>query len=70
MSIPGLSDWLQTPQGRYLLEWEQAAFDRTVADVFGYYAVQIGMTELDFLRANRMPFRLRCMASALAEVLA
>ena len=70
MSIPGLSDWLQTPQGRYLLEWEQAAFDRMVADVFGYYALQVGMTDLDFLRANRMPFRFRCMASGPAEVLA
>ncbi|ATE59958.1 class I SAM-dependent methyltransferase [Thauera sinica] len=70
MSIPGLSEWLQTPQGLYLLEWEHAAFDQMVADVFGYYALQIGMTELDFLRTNRMPFRFRCAASGPGEVLA
>jgi SAM-dependent methyltransferase len=60
MSIPGLSDWLRTPQGRYVLDWEQASFDRVVADVFGFNALQAGLTECDFLRANRMPLRLRC----------
>ena len=69
MSIPGLADWLDTPQGRYLLDWEQTAFDQMVADVFGYNALQVGMGELDFLRANRMAFRFRCGASAPAEVL-
>ncbi|MBC9071515.1 methyltransferase domain-containing protein [Thauera sp. CAU 1555] len=57
MSILSLSDWLDTPQGRYLLGWEQEGFDRLVADLFGYNAVQIGLPEVDFLRANRMPFR-------------
>lgn len=68
MSIPGLSAWLQTPQGQYLLEWEQAGFDLMVADVFGYNAVQIGLPGLDFLRANRMPFRFRCAPSGKSEV--
>lgn len=49
--------WLSVPAGAYLLEWEQAQFDREVADVFGYYALQIGLGELDCLRANRMPCR-------------
>lgn len=31
-----------------------------VADIFGYNAVQIGLPECEFLRANRMPFRFRC----------
>lgn len=60
MSILGLSDWLETPQGRYLLEWEQARLDALVADIFGYNAVQLGLPETDFLRANRMPFRFAC----------
>lgn len=68
MSIPGLSDWLKTPQGRYLLDWEQASFDELVADLFGYNAVQIGMARIDFLRANRMPFRFGCAMSEAAEV--
>lgn len=48
---------MQTPPGRYLLEWEQAALDRAVADVFGFHALQLGRPELDALRANRMPHR-------------
>lgn len=59
MSILSLSDWLQTPLGRHLMAWEQASFDHAVSDIFGYHAVQIGLPEIDLLRANRMPFRLR-----------
>ncbi len=53
----GLSEWLQTPAGAYLLGWEQQHIDQTVADVFGFHAVQLGMPQLDALRANRMPDR-------------
>lgn len=50
-----MHEWFETPPGRYLLEWEQAEFDRTVGDLFGYHALQLGLPELDALRANRMP---------------
>ncbi len=40
-----------------MLEWEQARFDEAVADVFGYYSLQLGMPMLPGLRANRMPHR-------------
>ena len=43
MSILRLEEWLQTPQGRYLLDWEQDGMDRLVADIFGYHAVQLGL---------------------------
>ena len=56
-AIIGLADWLQTPAGRYLLEWEQGELDAAVVDVFGFHALQIGLPELDALRANRMPHR-------------
>ena len=49
--------WLATPLGQYVLEREQAYIDKTVADVFGYNALQIGMASVDLLRANRMPLR-------------
>ncbi|HET7795270.1 MAG TPA: class I SAM-dependent methyltransferase [Rhizobacter sp.] len=55
--IIGLAPWLKTPPGRYLLAWEQAQLDRCVADVFGFHALQLGLPELDALRANRMPHR-------------
>lgn len=60
MSIQGFTDWLETPQGRYVLDWEQSKYDQLVADIFGFNAVQIGLPAIDYLRANRMPFRFRC----------
>jgi SAM-dependent methyltransferase len=48
---------MATPQGRYVLEREQAYFDRTVTDIFGYNALQLGLPEHDFLHSNRMPLR-------------
>ena len=56
-SIIELGAWLQTPPGRYLLGWEQAWLDHAVADAFGFHALQLGLPELDGLRANRMPHR-------------
>ena len=48
---------MQSPPGRYLLAWEQAQLDRAVTDAFGYHALQLGLPELEGLRANRMPHR-------------
>lgn len=56
LSMSTWQAWLDSPPGRYMLEWEQAECDRAVADVFGYNAMQIGMPQLDTLRCNRMPF--------------
>lgn len=55
--IVELARWLQTPPGRYLLQWEQARLDEAVADLFGFHALQLGLPELQGLRGNRMPFR-------------
>jgi SAM-dependent methyltransferase len=56
-AIIGLTDWLKTPAGTYVLQWEQAHLDVAVADLFGYHALQLGLPELDALGANRMPHR-------------
>lgn len=53
--IIGLSDWLKTPPGAYLLAWERERFDQAVSDIFGYHALQLGLPEIDALRTNRMP---------------
>ena len=52
-----MPEWFQTAPGRYLLDWERAQFDQAVADLFGYHALQLGLSELDALAANRMPHR-------------
>ncbi|WP_186407280.1 class I SAM-dependent methyltransferase [Candidatus Accumulibacter aalborgensis] len=57
MSIPGLDAWLQTPQGRYVMAWEQARIDAAVADLFGYNAIQLGLPQCDLLAQNRIPLR-------------
>lgn len=52
-----MTQWLKTPAGRYVLEWEQRHLDTAVVDLFGFHALQLGLPELDALRANRMPHR-------------
>jgi SAM-dependent methyltransferase len=52
-----LSEFLRSPAGCYVLEWEQEQLDAAVADIFGYHALQLGLPELDTLRENRMPLR-------------
>ncbi len=52
-----MQPWFESPPGRYLLAWEQAAFDEAVADLFGYHAIQVGLPAVEALRANRMPHR-------------
>ena len=52
-----LADWFATPLGHYLLTRELAWFDRTVADIFGYHAIQIGLPEYAFLAQSRIATR-------------
>jgi len=52
-----LGHWLQTAPGRYLLDWELGHLDAAVTDAFGFHALQLGLPEVDALRANRMPHR-------------
>jgi len=60
------SDFLASPPGRYVLQWERAHLDRAVVDIFGYHAVQLGIPEIDTLSENRMPLRL-CVSDRLVE---
>ncbi|MES2191135.1 MAG: methyltransferase domain-containing protein [Pseudomonadota bacterium] len=65
--IIGLTDWLKTPPGEYLLAWERVQFDEAVSDVFGYHALQLGFPELDALHANRMPHQWLALDAAPSE---
>jgi len=58
-----LGSWFATPLGNYLLAQERDYYDRVVADIFGYNALQCGLAEIDFLRASRIPSRW-CIGSA------
>lgn len=52
-----LAQWLTTPLGCYQLAREQAYFDRTVADIFGFHAIQIGLPTCPFLAQSRIAAR-------------
>lgn len=54
--------WLATALGDYLKTQEQVLFDTATANIFGFNAVQLGMTDVDFLRGCRMPFMLKAGA--------
>ncbi|MFZ6849980.1 class I SAM-dependent methyltransferase [Undibacterium sp. RuRC25W] len=56
-NIIDLAAWLESPVGRYVLEWEQAQLAKRTVDIFGYNAVQIGMPQINGLAASRMPNR-------------
>lgn len=49
--------WFESDVGRYVLAREQAWFDDVSADLFGFNAMQLGNEAVDYLRANRMPYR-------------
>lgn len=51
--------WLETTLGQYLLKQEQEVFDRLVGDIFGFYAIQLGMAPLLTLKNSRIPSVLR-----------
>lgn len=57
MSNPGIDEWLETPQGRYVMAWEQEKVDSVVSDLFGYNALQLGLPQYDLLAQNRIPLR-------------
>ncbi len=58
VTAKSLSAWFATQQGEYVLAREQAYFDRSVSDIFGYNAVQLGLVEHDFLRTSRIALHL------------
>jgi len=54
---PTFAAWLTTPPGMYLQERERAYFDLTVADIFGFHALQIGLPAHAFLAQSRIVSR-------------
>jgi SAM-dependent methyltransferase len=63
-----LADWFQSEVGRYVLEWERKQIDSAVEDIFGFHAAQLGVPDIDFLSANRMPMRFSIDADRVAAV--
>jgi SAM-dependent methyltransferase len=62
------AEWLLTTHGKYVLEREQNFIDQSVADVFGFNAMQIGLPQYDLLRTSRIPLRIKAGTEPGAEV--
>jgi SAM-dependent methyltransferase len=58
-TVSSLSDWFVTPKGHYVMTREQAFYDRAVADIFGFNAVQLGLPQHNLLRDSRIPLHIR-----------
>ncbi|MCG2584642.1 class I SAM-dependent methyltransferase [Massilia sp. TS11] len=66
-SIIALHEWLQSPAGAYVRAFEQECLDALTADIFGFHAVQIGLPQIDALRANRMPHKWLAVSAPVAR---
>ncbi len=53
--VKNFGQWLKSPLGSEVLIRERSFFDKEVADVFGYNAVQLGLGDFDFMGKNRIP---------------
>jgi SAM-dependent methyltransferase len=65
-----LHNWLKTPLGAYVIEKEQLLIDELVSNIFGFNAVQAFLPQIDLLRSNRIPYRLRVGTSPEAQLIA
>jgi len=52
-----LAEWFDTPLGRYVCARERTYFDQTVADIFGFHALQIGLPGCPCLAQSRIVSR-------------
>lgn len=54
-TIINLAQWFTSPLGQYVHDWESQCLMSLTADIFGFHAVQIGLSSIDTLIDNRMP---------------
>ena len=48
-------EWFKSPLGQHLLNLEYGYINPIVMDTFGFYAIQMGNFDIDFLDHSRMP---------------
>src|SRR5258706_15674027 len=59
MATNSLQGWFEAPLGRYLLDKEREYLDDVTPDIFGFHALQLGLPDIDLLRATRIAHRMR-----------
>lgn len=53
-ACPPPEDWSASPAGEYVLSWQAERYAQASAQVFGYYALQLGCPALPALAASRI----------------
>ena len=48
-------EWFKSPLGQYLLNLEYGYINPVIMDTFGFYAIQMGNFDIDFLDHSRIP---------------
>ncbi|MCZ2136435.1 MAG: class I SAM-dependent methyltransferase [Burkholderiales bacterium] len=70
-AIESFDDWLRTPLGARVMACEQTRFEAALADLFGFYALQMGCAAWPLLAASRITHRFtmgwETQASLIAE---
>jgi SAM-dependent methyltransferase len=56
---PVESSWRQNALGQYIQSQEQVFFDQVVGNIFGFNALQLGMSEADLLKNCRIPYKIK-----------
>lgn len=59
MNQTSQQDWLNSTLGQYMLAREQAMYDETVGDIFGFHALQLGLMPMNALKNSRIPHLLQ-----------
>ncbi len=62
------ADWFSGAEGDYLRAREQAMFDAVVSDLFGFNAVQVGLSQADLLCTSRIKHLVHLDSTCPADV--
>ncbi|MSQ81087.1 MAG: class I SAM-dependent methyltransferase [Candidatus Methylopumilus sp.] len=52
-----VQEWFNSPLGQYLFSLEYEYISPVVIDTFGFYAIQMGNFDIDFLNQSRIPHK-------------
>ena len=63
-------EWLESPLGRYVVAREQAIYDRVLPDLFGFYALQMGVASMPLLQTSRVTHKFTLAWDTNASLLA
>jgi SAM-dependent methyltransferase len=64
MKKQAYTNWLESTLGQYILQHEQALYDASVSNIFGFHAIQVGLPEVKLLKDCRITHQLQINQSS------